>query len=153
MKLTKEYNNYLMQIAMTLPLLKDQSCEKHLMKGSEILEWETITELDGKPIDPEKDYLYSFPLVVYVDHLKRLQKAWKRKGPDGVSDYLVWIDGIVGRYKKETAANQKSCDVCVKKKTFLQHFRTRKINQLLETIKSIFKKFTNAEMDKENIPA
>ncbi len=137
MKLNKEYNNYLMQIAMKLPLLKDQSCEKHLMKGSEILEWETITELDGKSIDPEKDYLYSFPLVVYVDHLKRLQKAWKRKGPEGVSEYMVWVDNIIDRYKKLNPPVPAA----------------KKGNWFSRALDSITKSFKNAEMDKENIPA
>jgi hypothetical protein len=100
MKLTSEYNNYLIQIAMKLPLLKEQSCEKHLTKGQEILDWGTVTEIDGEPIDPEKNYLYSFPVVVHVDHLKRLQKGWKRKGPDGVSEYLVWVDNLIGKQKK-----------------------------------------------------
>lgn len=106
MKLNREYNDYLMRIAIKLPLLKEHSCEKHLTKGSEILEWGTITEIDGQPIKPDQDYLYNFPLIIYVDHLKRLQKAWKRKGPDGVTDYLQWIDGIVGKYKAEELRNQ-----------------------------------------------
>ncbi len=66
MKLDKECNDYLMMIAMKLPLLKEHSCEKHLTKGSEILEWGTITEIDGEPIKPDQEYLYRFPVVIHV---------------------------------------------------------------------------------------
>lgn len=116
MKLDREINDYLMAIAMKLPIVKEESCEKHLVKGSEILEWGTIIEIDGQPINPEKDYLYSFPLVIYTDHLKRLQKAWKRKGPDGVSEYMVWIDNLVGKHKAAAAEQSKP----KKKKSFLK---------------------------------
>jgi len=107
MKLNNEINDYLMAIAMKLPIVKEESCEKHLVKGSEILDWGTITEIDGQPINPEKDYLYSFPIVVYTDHLKRLQRGWKRKGPDGVSEYLVWVDRLVGKNKAAAAEQAK----------------------------------------------
>lgn len=118
MKLDKKINDYLTAIAMKLPIVKEESCEKHLVKGSEILEWGTITEIDGHPINPEKDYLYSFPIVVYTDHLKRLQRAWKRKGPDGISEYLVWVDRLVGKHK--AAAAEQAKPKPKEKKSFLK---------------------------------
>jgi hypothetical protein len=107
MKLDKEQQAVLIMIAMKLPLLKTECTEKHIVKGSEILEWGTIDELEGKPIDPDKDYIYNYPVVIYQDHLKRLEKAWRRKGPDGVSEYLVWIDNLVGKYKAAEEAKLK----------------------------------------------
>ncbi len=107
MRLTKEEEAILIQIAMRLPLVKTECTEKHIVKGSEILEWDTITEIDGKPIDPEADYIHHFPVVIYTDHLKRLKKAWRAYGPDGVSKYMVWIDQLVGKHKAAEAAKEE----------------------------------------------
>lgn len=141
MKLNREYNDILIQIAMKLPIVKEHACEKHLVKGAEILEWETVTEIDGQPIDPDKDYLYSFPVVIYKDHLKRLQKAWKRKGPDGISEYLVWIDKLVAKHKTAVQPQSNSTAAAQKMSSWL--------TRLLSMISKPFKFFYNGKVQKE----
>lgn len=47
----------LKKLANNLPMINQCSHEQHLMTGAEILAWNTMTEIDGEKINPDKKYL------------------------------------------------------------------------------------------------
>lgn len=82
-------------MAKNMPLIMTQTHEKQLLKGSEILEWGTVNEIDGKPIDPNKLYLYHSPLQLARNHGRRFKKAWLKDGQEGIRAYMNGVLDIV----------------------------------------------------------
>ena len=56
------------------------------LKGEDVILAGTL-EIDGKKIDPEKEYRIDNNLIREVNHKLRLKKAFKTKGKQGVIDY------------------------------------------------------------------
>jgi hypothetical protein len=92
--LTNNIQELLKKLSTMLPIVTIHSSEKHLLKGSEILEWETVTEIDGKPIVAEKTYLWTYPVITSANHYRRLKNRFKKDGIPGVQQYLEWINQL-----------------------------------------------------------
>ena len=75
------------RLAANVPLINEATNEKHFYKGSEILEWGTITEIDGKPIDPSKIYQYNYPVLMIQNKQRRLKRAYLKHGIEGVKHF------------------------------------------------------------------
>lgn len=107
-KLNNQERDLLMEIAAKLPAINVHSCEKHLLKGSEILEWETITEIDGKAIIPDKMYEWSYPVITEMNHFRRLKKAWTSSNDPQrrVMEYMKYIADVIERHEKENAKSK-----------------------------------------------
>lgn len=107
-KLNKQEEEILKAIASKLPAINVYSCEKHLLKGSEILEWETVTEIDGVAIIPDKMYEWSYPVITEMNHYRRLKKCWTSSSDPQrrVMDYMKYISDIVERHEKEKAESK-----------------------------------------------
>lgn len=93
-RLTKETEANLLEIASQLPGMEIHSQEKHFYTGAEILEWDTITEVDGKPIDPEETYQFNHPVIIRANHYRRLRRAWKKNSIAGVINYCERINKL-----------------------------------------------------------
>ncbi len=89
--LTKTISDLLSHLARLLPQVQCHSVEKHQVKGSEILSWNTIEEIDDEPIDPERIYTWRYPVIFPANHKRRLKNRYKKKGIPGVQQYLEWI--------------------------------------------------------------
>lgn len=89
--LTKNISDLLSQLAGLLPQVQCHSVEKHKVLGSEILSWNTIEEIDGQPIDPERSYTWRYPVIFPANHKRRLKNRYKKNGIPGVQQYLEWI--------------------------------------------------------------
>ena len=90
-QLTQSISDLLNEIAGMLPQVQVSTYEVHKTKGSEILSWNTITEIDGKPIEPERTYDYRYPVIMPANHHRRLRRRYKSKGIPGVRNYLEWV--------------------------------------------------------------
>lgn len=99
---SKNIEPLLKKLASKLPQIKINTHEKHWVTGAEILAWETIAQIDGKPIIPEQMYLWEYPVVTLANHYRRLKNRYKAKGIDGVREYLEWINGLAKGKKIET---------------------------------------------------
>ncbi len=91
--------NLMRQLSEKLPKVSFLSHETHYITGAEILEWGTITEFKGQPIVPEQTYKYSYPVIQYANHYRRLKRAYVRRGQPGMEAYLQWIDKQVAAKK------------------------------------------------------
>lgn len=81
--------NLLKQIriaANTLPVFQYQVMEPQKISGAEALlaGWK---EVDGQPIDPEKEYVFKAPAFYPVNHYRRMKKIYNENvgklGQDG----------------------------------------------------------------------
>lgn len=105
MKLTAFHKEHLKGIAKKLPVVLTDTHEKHIVKGKDILEWGTVTEIDGMPVDPERDYLWHYPVQMYHNHYRRLKRVFRRTGIDGVCEYLKNISNIIAANNNGKAMN------------------------------------------------
>jgi hypothetical protein len=82
-------------LAANMPMINEHTNEKHELFGSEILSWGTIKEIDGKPIDPDKKYLYNFPVMMIQNNRRRMKKAFLKGGEEGIKHYLQQTLNVV----------------------------------------------------------
>jgi len=90
----------LKSLAANLPAINRSSHEEHHLKGSEILSWGTVREIDGKPIDPEKTYLYNYPVLMVQNNARRIKRAFLSNGPEGIKSVLQNTLNIVESNQK-----------------------------------------------------
>ena len=89
--ITSNLSQLIKYLATLLPQITVHSHEKHNLKGSEILEWETVTEIDGLPIEPDKMYIWKYPVITAANHNRRMRNKYTRDGIPGIHKYLKWI--------------------------------------------------------------
>src|SRR5579872_6399694 len=75
-------------LANKMALINGSHTESHWVKGSEILFWGTITEIDGKPIDPEKLYDHVMPVLMIQNNQRRMKRACLKHGVEGMKHVL-----------------------------------------------------------------
>lgn len=78
----------LKKLANNLPMINQCSHEQHLMTGAEILAWNTMTEIDGEKINPDKKYLFNSPVYMVQNNQRAMKRAFLRNGPDGIKNFL-----------------------------------------------------------------
>lgn len=78
----------LKKLANNLAMINQSSTEKEYVTGAEILSWNTITEVDGKPIDPEKKYEHKSPVLLQQNNQRKMKRAFLRNGEEGVRHFL-----------------------------------------------------------------
>lgn len=101
-QLTNNIKALLNQLSAKLPQVTVHSTEKRMIKGSEILSWHTIKEIDGMAIDENKWYKWNYPVITCANHYRRLKNAYKKSGITGVQEYLNWI---IKLQKKQKVSN------------------------------------------------
>jgi hypothetical protein len=68
--------------------VNQQTNELHWYKGSEILDWGTISEIDGQPIDKDKMYQVSEPVLIMRNNARRLKRAFLKSGGKSIQSFL-----------------------------------------------------------------
>lgn len=86
------------KLANNLPPINQMSTEVHLMTGAEVLEWGTITEIDGQPIDPDKKYTFRHPVLMIQNNRRGMKRAFLKNGPEGVKNFLKSISNAVEKH-------------------------------------------------------
>ncbi len=71
-------------LAGNMPLINAASHEGHWYKGSEILEWGTVKEIDGEAIIPDKMYNYKHPVLMIQNNGRKFKRAYLRNGIEGI---------------------------------------------------------------------
>jgi hypothetical protein len=91
----KKIAKQLGQIAETLPTVTMLTHEKHLMKGEDMI-INGQTELkDGKPIIAGKAYINPMPVIMEVNHKRRMKKLYKKFGPGVIPNYIKAVENHV----------------------------------------------------------
>jgi len=103
-KLTTEVKEVFKAISVILPVDNEVFTDRLTMKGEDIL----LGDPEGmgmktEEIDPEKDYPITMPgfrIIEATRHYKRLCKAAKRNGVNGISQYVIKVGGDIEQVKK-----------------------------------------------------
>jgi hypothetical protein len=77
----------IMVIAEMLPADNYSTVIKEEIKGEDLLLCGQ-TEVEGKPIDPEKTYLFNNAFIHQMNHYRRLKRSFLRNGLNGIKNYL-----------------------------------------------------------------
>lgn len=87
MKLSKNQKLLIKAIAEKIPNQKRVINSNTFISGEDLL-LSGHTEVEGKEIDPEKDYIMNLPMYFECVHEKRIAKQAKKKGFEGVFNYV-----------------------------------------------------------------
>lgn len=106
-KLTKAEEKLLRDYAAQMPIVMDETIEKHIMTGAEIMEMGHVDIVDGiyknVKLEPEKKYMYDMPVQLASNHYRRLKLAWFKDGEKGISAYINKILDIIHQNKTVNA--------------------------------------------------
>lgn len=85
---------------MQLPRMNAHSSFKTIVSGSDLMAAGkfTIPSGIGLPedhVDPTAEYLQSNPLLVPVNHKRRMRKLFNKYGAEGLAAYVKGIDEII----------------------------------------------------------
>jgi hypothetical protein len=58
-----------------------------------------VKEIDGQPVDPEKEYTMTLPRVHIVNHKRRMRRAYKKGGKGPLIDYVIKFVPLENRFK------------------------------------------------------
>jgi hypothetical protein len=87
MKINTNAQRFIDGVCMQLPVdgysVKD-TCK---VSGEDVLLSNT-NEINGEEVDPEKEYLMNIPRYHSVNHKRRMKRAFKTNGLDGLISYL-----------------------------------------------------------------
>lgn len=70
-------------LAITMYTVKDRV----EISGKDLLLGDT-KEVEGEPVDPDKTYIMEMPMQIASNHKRRMKRAYKRGGVEGVINYL-----------------------------------------------------------------
>ena len=90
------------RLASSLPMINDHTHEIHVMKGSEILAWGTITEINGEKINPDGIYKVPMPVMIVRNNARRMKKAFLKNGAAGIGHLLAEVNSIREKNYKNT---------------------------------------------------
>ena len=82
----KEQLKYIRIIANNLPNQGQVSNINSVVSGEDAILAGT-TEIAGKEVEPGKEYIIGNHLIMAVDHIGRLKRAFKRHGKNGLIKY------------------------------------------------------------------
>jgi hypothetical protein len=68
-------------------IMFDAAIERRRTLGADLL-LGNVKEVEGKPVDPKKEYLMKLPVRREMDHKMRLKNAYKKAGKVGLITYL-----------------------------------------------------------------
>lgn len=73
-------------IANYLPVHGQASNINSIVSGEDAILAGT-NEIEGKEVNPDKDYIIGNRLIMPVDHIKRIKRAFKSNGKNGIIEY------------------------------------------------------------------
>lgn len=93
-KLTKKIRKQLRILAGQMPVTYYDVTHKSYVKGEELLK-SKVTEVEGKPVDPEKVYVNHRQKYHLVNHKNRITRAFESNGWNGVTSYVKQMADFV----------------------------------------------------------
>lgn len=73
--------------AAQLPAYTKMAHENHLCTGAEMIAM-GHTEIDGVAVDPKQQYVNPMPVVLEINHKRRMKKLLNYYGTEAVDNYI-----------------------------------------------------------------
>lgn len=99
----KSKQRILREYAAKLPTVLHNTHEVHIYTGQELIDMEEVPP-KGQHFDPERKYLYKYPVQLASNHYRRLKKAYLKNGDDGIVDYLKQVYILMKRNEQVSLA-------------------------------------------------
>ncbi|HXS55738.1 MAG TPA: hypothetical protein VN726_06415 [Hanamia sp.] len=80
----------LRDIAAAMPMVIQNTHEKHLYTQEELEEWGYV---DAEKL-PDGKYLYKYPVQIAINHYRALKKAWRKSGFNGCMAYVKKVKSL-----------------------------------------------------------
>jgi hypothetical protein len=80
----------LRDIAAAMPMVIQNTHEKHIYTQEELEEWGYV---DAEKL-PNGKYLYKYPVQIAINHYRALKKAWKKGGFEHCKRYIQKIKAL-----------------------------------------------------------
>lgn len=93
----KQIDAWLKLQAAKLPLIGYKTKETHLVAGQEANELTDGTDANplGDRFNDEGVYRRKYPVINTVNHYRRMRKAYKDNGMQGVHDYITNVEFLI----------------------------------------------------------
>lgn len=83
-------------VAAKLPVVMEQTSEQHLVYGRELIAQGMFEDpATGAKILPDIMYMQDMPVLIAVNHKRRLKQAYKENRTDGIGAYIDSVTKLV----------------------------------------------------------
>jgi hypothetical protein len=83
-------------VVVKLPVVMEQTSEQHLVYGREMIAQGMFEDpVTGAKILPDIMYMQDMPVLIAVNHKRRLKEAYKNKGTEGIASYIDSVTNLV----------------------------------------------------------
>jgi hypothetical protein len=128
-------------IANQLPVVMEHTSELHYVDGEELIA-QGHTELsNGEKVIADKKYSQHLPVLIAVNHKRRLMNAFKQRGGEGISEYIRSINEMIdkrqmgrGQFKVDSEGpsplkkvNHLLCKIKIKIQSLLNQLKPIKV--------------------------
>lgn len=96
LQVTKQALTLINNVAARLPQVMEQTSEQHLVYGRELIEQGMYDDpATGNKINPDIMYMQDMPVLMAVNHKRRLKERYRSGGLPAVSEYIDSVTKLV----------------------------------------------------------
>lgn len=100
----KFIENIIKELVPQLPVVMEYSTEEHIVDGSELIAQGHMEHEDGRMVHPGMKYKQNMPVMMAINHKRRIKESYKKQGKQGI---LSYIDEINKLAKKQNHGKEK----------------------------------------------
>lgn len=100
------------KLANMLPPMNGQRRIGAIVTGAELIKERDVHEIEGKPVDPDKNYREITPTTVPISHKRQMKKMFYKHGTGGAMLYANGVNQIYKEHieKQEAAAEKEKAE-------------------------------------------
>lgn len=83
------------QLADKLPIVTETTYEEHWVDGFELIEQGHYELQNGEKVVMGVKYSQPFPVIIAINHRRRMKEAYKKEGGMGIANYIAYINKLI----------------------------------------------------------
>jgi hypothetical protein len=91
----KQLQKIINGIADKLPVVMQHTSELHHVLGEDLIEQGHTVLTNGEKVVPGKKYQQHMPVMLAVNHRRKLKKAFELNGGDGIAAYIAEVNKMI----------------------------------------------------------
>lgn len=116
-------------IADQLPVIMEQSSELHYVLGEDLIAQGERILTNGEKIIATKKYSQYMPVMIAMNHRRRLRKAYEECGGDGIAAYIGNVNNMIDARMAQRKQIHEKVSVITIIKNFLCKTLMKKIRR------------------------